>query len=110
MPKQMSFDSFGVNFPESYWEVAHINISLIDKQGSITFFGYANKKARENGDRMIANKTYRVTPQIFADYFPNIAIESQLVSGSYAMAENIKDTVIGKDGQTYSFFNNSTDV
>ena len=66
MPKQMSFDSFGINFPESYWELAHINISLIDKQGSITFFGYANKKARENGDRMIANKTYRVTPQILS--------------------------------------------
>ena len=110
MPKQMSFDAFGINFPESYWELAQINLSLIEKLGSITFFGFANARARENGDRSIGAKTYRVTPQLYKDFFVNLENESQLVSGAYLLAETVKDTPIGKDGTLYSFFNNSIDV
>ena len=110
MPKQMSFDAFGVNFPQSYWELAQINISFIEKIGSITFFGYANIQARQNGDKIVGNKSYRITPQIFKDYFQNLQNESQIITGSYLLAENLKDTPIGKDGQLYSFFNNAVDV
>ena len=110
MPKQMSFDAFGINFPASYWELAQVNISFIDKVGSITFFGYSSKAARDNGDRIIGNKSYRITPQIYNDYFLNLQNESQIITGSYLLAENIKDTPVGKDGTLYSFFNNATDA
>ena len=82
--KAWRFDAFGINFPESYWELAQINLSLIEKLGSITFFGFANAKARENGDRSIGAKTYRVTPQLYKDFFVNLENESQLVSGAYS--------------------------
>ena len=110
MPKQMPFDAFGINFPQSYWELAQFNVSLIDKVGSITFFGYSSQQARLNGDRMIGNKTYRVTPQLFNDFLVNSKGELNLIYGAYLLAETVKDTSIGKDGTLYSFFNNATDV
>ena len=106
----MSYDAFGINFPASYWELAQINLSFVDKIGNIIFFGYSSKAAKDNGDRIIGNKSYRITPQIYNDFFQNLQNESQIITGSYLLAETIKDTPVGKDGTLYSFFNNATDV
>jgi hypothetical protein len=110
MPKQMSFDAFGINFPESYWELAQINLSLVEKIGSITFFGYSSIKAKNNGDRIIGSKTYRITPPVYNDFFQNMEGNEQFLKNCYTLADTIKDTPISKDGTLYSFFNNAIEV
>ncbi len=61
MAKQKEFiDERGVDFAKSYWRPVQITFSIADKTGSALFYGYKDKKARDDNKQPVGQKFYSV--------------------------------------------------
>lgn len=110
MAFEMTFtDDFGEVYPESYFKLVQCNICLADKTGNIVFYGYPS--AAQKGKRIIGQKSYAVTADLFNQYFVTDELDPEgenPYKASYIMALAIKD--IGEGEDAVSFFENAEAV
>ena len=119
MAWQMNFtDSYGDNWPNSYWVIVQCNsVPRYDETGMVMFYGYEDQQRK--GKRIIGQKQYQVAK---SDYealvkseipvpLPNgiVTTEDLLMYGIYTWSKNKLDTPDG-DGGFKSFFDQATKI
>ena len=115
MAKKLNYrDRYGNQQPNSYWRIVSINISLIQQEAVILFFGYKDKQAYDSGAAPLGNKEYVINGASFTAFY-----NSHLAPGgpnlfqlAYAHATSTKDVVTDPADATknVSFFANGEDV
>jgi hypothetical protein len=117
MAKRMEFTAAdGTTHASSYWTIAQVNVSLIQRQATIVFYGYKDAAARLAGKQAVGEKKYAIPTPAFIAYFTGVvAGNDQLLNKAYQYAvetEDVVDTVDPETGETTykSFFEGASDV
>ena len=109
-------DNFNENYPTSYWRVVQCNLQKETQTGHVVFNGYETQA--KAGQRIIGQKSYEITPAIYAAYFLPTLIQPagiDHIQQCYKMSAAVLDVDTGtKDANNneifVSFFNGATDT
>lgn len=109
-------DQYGENYPASYWRVVECNLQKEAQSGQIVFNGYSDKN--NAGKRIIGQKAYAVTADLYTQYFLPALIQpvgvdhiKQCYALSMAVLNIDTDTKDAQDKEIMvSFFNGATDI
>lgn len=110
MAKQIPYtDFYGESYPESYWRPEQLNFTK--KDGYILFYGYPDEERR--GKRVIGQKEYVVTPEIFEEYMKappeeDASAFAAIASKAYEIADAVLD--VKAEGVAVSFFDGASDI
>lgn len=106
-------DQFGNTYSESYWRVVQINISIVDKNSLIVFYGYKDQATRSAGKQSIGQKTYTISGDVFDTlYATHLAPNGpNLMQLAYQHATSTLDTPsLENPEELVSFFEGGEDV
>lgn len=117
MAKQMSYTAAdGTTHATSYWAIVQVNISLIEQQATLVFYGYKDAAARVAGKAAVGEKKYTIPTPEFISYFTGVvAGNDKLLTKAYLYATEAQDVVVSIDEETgettyTSFFAGASDV
>jgi hypothetical protein len=124
MAKQMEFTHpNGTDYPESYWRIVELYVSVPKKVAKFTFYGYKDADARNSGKEPIWEKIVELNdPSLFDIRFNEVASKTknpQEVGYEFCVLyKDLKREAILNQGtpeemviqEPYSFFEDSIDV
>jgi len=87
-------DSYGENYPESYWKPVQINFCEADQNGQITFYGYP--KVSQKGKRIVGQKSYALDAARILTYLKSTpadvtTVRNSMLSMAYKLAKETLD-------------------